>query len=209
MTTGQSFTPHVTSIFTAPMIVLFTLIFLFISLLNNQTQMTILLLLILGLVAGTKLWSRLAISKMKFQFEIDKHRVFPGEGITLKIKVENPKILPVRLQVNVLVDESQFGLDTPVMKNTFLLWFQKTELTWHLNALHRGCFNFGHPQVTISDLFGFFPRGIPKKKSVDVVVYPKIISIKPFSMPDRNFFGMPGAKSPVQDPVYVLGTREY
>ena len=28
-------------------------------------------------------------------------------------------------------------------------------------------------------------------------------------MPRRDFFGIPGAESPVQDPIYILGTRDY
>jgi uncharacterized protein (DUF58 family) len=42
-----------------------------------------------------------------------------------------------------------------------------------------------------------------------VVVYPRLISLKPLCLPKRNFFGVPGAKSPVQDPIYILGTRDY
>jgi hypothetical protein len=35
------------------------------------------------------------------------------------------------------------------------------------------------------------------------------VPLKPLSLPSRDFFGLPGAKSPVQDPIYILGTRDY
>jgi len=40
-------------------------------------------------------------------------------------------------------------------------------------------------------------------------VYPRLVPLKPLSLPRRDLFGVPGAKSPVQDPIYILGTRDY
>ena len=40
-------------------------------------------------------------------------------------------------------------------------------------------------------------------------MYPRLVPLKSFSLPRRDFFGVPGAKSPVQDPIYILGTRDY
>ena len=200
---------HMTTIFTEPLIILMALVFLFISLLNHQTQLTILILLVLGMIVFTKFWSRFSFSKMTFDSEIDKNKVFPGEKIRLKIEARNNKLLPVQLQFKLMIDESHFISDTPACENSFLLWFQKTTFSWSLKAMHRGCFNIGHPHIIAADLFNFFPRHKIRQDSVDVIVYPKIIPIRPFSMPEHYFFGVPGAQSPVQDPVYILGTREY
>ena len=67
----------------------------------------------------------------------------------------------------------------------------------------------GRPHITIADLLGFFPRQKIQPDKIDVIVYPKIIPIRPVLIPRHIFFGIPGAQSPVQDPVYILGTREY
>lgn len=198
-----------TTIFTAPVMILIALIFLFISLLNHQLQMTVLILSVLGLVAFAKLWSRFCFSKMAFDSKIDKIRVFPGERIRFKIEARNNKLLPVQLQVKAMMDESHFVSDTPASENSFLLWFQKTKFSWCIKAMHRGCYNIGNPHILVADLFGFFPRQKIWQDPVEVIVYPKIIPIRPFSMPEHYFFGVPGAQSPVQDPVYILGTREY
>ena len=146
---------HMTTIFTEPLIILMALVFLFISLLNHQTQLTILILLVLGMIVFTKFWSRFSFSKMTFDSEIDKNKVFPGERIRFNIEAGNNKFLPVQVQVKVMIDESHFISDTPACENSFLLWFQKTTFSWSLKAMHRGCFNIGHPHIIAADLFNF------------------------------------------------------
>jgi len=43
-----------------------------------------------------------------------------------------------------------------------------------------------------------------------LIVYPRLISIRPFPLPRLDFFGVPKAKHPVQDPIYILrATRDY
>ncbi|WP_300464344.1 DUF58 domain-containing protein [Desulfobacula sp.] len=200
---------HVTTIFTSRLILMMALVFLFISLLNHQNQMTLLILLILGLICITKLWSRFAFSKMTFTSILDKHKIFPGERITLDITAENAKLLPVWLQVKVRINPSHFVSDTPLCENSYLLWFQRTRFSWTLQSLKRGCYPIGNPHITIADLLGFFPKQTSHSDRVEVIVYPEIISIRPVSLPQHIFFGVPGAQSPVQDPVYILGTREY
>ena len=207
--TDQNISSHMTTIFTSRLIILIALVFLLIALLNHQNQMTLLILLILGLIASTKIWSRFAFSRITFESKIDKYKVFPGEKIILEVAAENSKFLPVWFQVKVLMDESHFVSDTPICESSFLLWFQKTKFSWKLKSLNRGYFNIGHPRITVADLFGFFPRQKIQQDTIDVIVYPKIIPIRPFSIPDHIFFGVPGAQSPVRDPIYILGTREY
>ena len=46
-------------------------------------------------------------------------------------------------------------------------------------------------------------------ETLEVVVYPRLVPLKWSTLPRRDFFGIPGAESPVQDPVYILGTRDY
>jgi uncharacterized protein (DUF58 family) len=63
--------------------------------------------------------------------------------------------------------------------------------------------------MKVSDLLGFYPREKRTEGDIHVVVYPRLVPLKPFSLPRRDFFGVPGARSPVQDPIYILGTRDY
>jgi uncharacterized protein (DUF58 family) len=44
---------------------------------------------------------------------------------------------------------------------------------------------------------------------MEVIVYPRLIPLRPLCLPKLDLFGIPGAKSPIEDPVYVYGTRDY
>jgi uncharacterized protein (DUF58 family) len=68
----------------------------------------------------------------------------------------------------------------------------------------------GPPHIRSGDLFGFFSKAHKEEtESVQVIVYPRVVPLKPYFPLKKDFFGIPGAKSPVQDPIYVLGTRDY
>ncbi|MFA5905672.1 MAG: DUF58 domain-containing protein [Desulfobacula sp.] len=200
---------HFTTIFIAPPIVVMALAFLFVSLLTRQVQMTVMILLILGLIGLTKLWSRSGFSHLSVDSRPDKTRVFPGEHIRVEILAQNNKILPVWLEAGVVTDGTGLGAETGVLETCFLLWFQETRFAFDLTALKRGCFNMGRTHFTVSDLFRFFPRERIQADATDIIVFPKIFPVLPFSLPEHGFFGVPGARSPVKDPVYILGTRDY
>jgi uncharacterized protein (DUF58 family) len=78
-----------------------------------------------------------------------------------------------------------------------------------LNAGKRGVYDVGPVRIMSGDLFGFFPKEKEMEKSFELVVYPKLVPLKTFSLPRRDFFGAAGAESPVKDPVYILGTTDY
>jgi uncharacterized protein (DUF58 family) len=61
----------------------------------------------------------------------------------------------------------------------------------------------------VGDLFGFYTKEKKSQAAVDIVVYPRLVEVKPLSLPKREFYGIPGARSPVEDPVYIYGTRDY
>ncbi|OGR27905.1 MAG: hypothetical protein A2277_21600 [Desulfobacterales bacterium RIFOXYA12_FULL_46_15] len=205
----QPVSGHLTTIFIAPPIVVLTLVFLFISLLTRQVQMAVLILMVLGLMMLTKFWSRHGFSKMEFEYEPDKTRVFPGERIRVEILTQNNKVLPVWICAEVADDGSGLVFENRSPETGFLLWFQEMRFVFDLMAVKRGCFNMGRVHITVSDLFRFFPRERVKKDATDIIVFPKIFPVRSFSLPEHGFFGVPGARSPVSDPVYILGTRDY
>jgi uncharacterized protein (DUF58 family) len=61
----------------------------------------------------------------------------------------------------------------------------------------------------VSDLLGFFSKEKKVEGIHEIVVYPRLVPLKPFALSRRDLFGIPGAKSPVKDPIYILGTRDY
>ncbi|OGP65550.1 MAG: hypothetical protein A2170_12975 [Deltaproteobacteria bacterium RBG_13_53_10] len=201
----------VPTLFVIPLIQFFVGCLLFVALLYGQRDLVILTLLVLGLVIGVKLWTRISLSGLKCRSAVDKQKLFPDERLTLRINAENKKFLPIWLQVIIPIR----GLihlparDKILRKESSLLWFQRTRFLWELTAQRRGVHHIGPFHILAGDLFAFLTREKRMDESHQIIVYPRMVPLKPFSLPRRDFFGIPGARSPVQDPVYILGTRDY
>ena len=199
------------TLFIVPLMQFFVGLLLFTALLNGQRDLTVLAFLVLGIVIGARFWSRFSLSGIKAYSTVDGQKVFPGETFTLKMSAENAKFLPVWLQMKVPVDDSLHpsSSETTIAKESGLLWYQRAQFQWELTAQRRGVHRIGPIQLKVADLFGFFPREKQTQESLQIIVYPRLVPLKPISLPRRDLFGVPGAASPVQDPVYILGTRDY
>jgi uncharacterized protein (DUF58 family) len=199
------------SLFIIPPMQFFVGVCLFISLLYGLRELTVLGLLVLGITIGARLWSKLSLTGIRYASMVDKHNLFPGEYLTLHVSAENTKILPVWLQIS-LPEEGALDPASGEMNYTRdcgLLWYQQARFNWELVARRRGVYRVGPAHMKVGDIFGFFPREKRTESDIDVIVYPRLVPLKPFSLPRRDFFGVPGAKSPVKDPIYILGTRDY
>jgi uncharacterized protein (DUF58 family) len=184
---------------------------LFIALLNGLRDLTILTLLVLGIVSGAKLWTKMSLSGIACHSVVNRCKVFPGETLTLRVNVENKKFLPVWLQMKIPVSGPVYPLsgETTLMKEDSLLWYQRTHFEWELIARRRGVHQIGAPSILAGDLFAFFSREKREEAFHPIIVYPRLVPLRSFPLPRRDFFGIPGARSPVQDPIYLLGTRDY
>ncbi len=142
---------------------------------------------------------------------VDKDKVFPGEKLNLAVTAENAKFLPVWLQLKVPLDRAIHTTfdNTTLTMESGLLWYQKVGFKYELTARHRGFHRIGPPDMEVGDPFGFFSKRKKESESLHIIVYPRLVPLKSFILPRREFFGVPGSKSPVKDPVYILGTRDY
>jgi uncharacterized protein (DUF58 family) len=201
----------VPSVLTARLVQLLVGILLIIALLNAQRDLFVLSLLVLGLTGGAWLWGRLSQLGLRCDSQIQKQKVFPNEKIVLTVLAENAKLLPIWMEINIPIGNllSPSAGTAELTKLTSLLWFQRTLFKWELSAPRRGVYNLGPLEVWTGDLFSFFPRRMRTARSHTVTVYPRLVPLKSFSLPQRDFFGAPRAMSPVQDPIYILGTRDY
>ena len=205
---------RVSSLFIIPLVLAFVGVLLFIALLYGQRDLTIVSLMLFGVVAGAKLWTRWSLVGIVCRVSVDKHRAFPGEKLSLRATAENRKFLPVWLQVKVPISGLAHGVSAdspvaPVVAETSLLWYQNARFEWELTARSRGIHHVGPLRVVSGDLFGFFPKGKDLTETIEMIVYPRLVPLRPLALPKRDFFGIPGAESPVQDPIYILGTRDY
>jgi len=199
------------SVFVIPLIQFFMGCFLFAALLHTQKVLFVTIVLILGLMTIAKVWSRLGSSAVTCLSTVDKDRLFPGEQITLECRAENVKFLPVWLQVGI---DSAAGMvflpeSIPPVRQSGLLGYQGVRFKWMMTALKRGVYQVGPPYLRTGDFFGFFLKERKDAGTLDVIVYPRLIPLRPLSLPRQDFFGVPGTESPVRDPAYILGTRDY
>jgi len=71
---------RVSSIFIVPLIVFFVGVLLFIALLHGQRDLTVFAILILGVVAGARLWSRYGLSGIRCYSAVDRTRCSQARG---------------------------------------------------------------------------------------------------------------------------------
>lgn len=202
---------RVSTIFIVPLTQFIVGSLCFVALLHGQRDLVVLAILVLAVMGVIRLWSRISLSGITCSSKVDKLKVFPGEVLTLQVRVENAKFLPVWLRITMPIDGSLKASfdDTTFTNESGLLWYQKAYFNRSLVAQQRGIHSIGPPHMQVADLFGFFPRKRVEQQDLHVIVYPRLAPLKPVSLPRQDFFGLPGAKSPVQDPIYILGTRDY
>jgi uncharacterized protein (DUF58 family) len=201
--------PRISSFFVvAPGLCLVGLL-LFVALLNGQRDLTVLSLLVLGMAGVAKLWARATRAGLRCRVALDRDRLFPGETARLTAEVENRRVLPALVEVAVPAQ----GLLPPGQRAAHgergLLWYQTGTFRWELQALRRGVYQVGPGRMRSGDLLGFYASGRTAGEPAEVLVYPRIRPLVRPAVPRRDFFGIPGADSPVRDPVYILGTRDY
>ena len=194
-----------------PLIQFIVLLLLFMALLYGQRDLALLTILILCFVGGAWLWTKASLFGLTCHSLVDKAKCFPGAKLTYVIKAENKKILPIWLQLLVPISEQLHASpgEKTLIREGCLFWFQRAHFQWELTAKRRGVHQIGPPHILAGDMFAFFFRKIKFAEQHQILVYPRTFPLPAFSLPRRDFFGIPGAKSPVQDPIFLLGTRDY
>ncbi|MGC9313777.1 MAG: DUF58 domain-containing protein, partial [Sediminispirochaetaceae bacterium] len=162
------------------------------------------------LILGTRLWSRLAAAHLSVSISLDADRVFPGEELKLTAHVENRKLLPVwmRLQLNTpgLLDT---GGDVRLGGETYLLSRESRNRHWSLRARKRGVVSFGRVRLETGDLLGLHLRRRHISIPGELIVFPRLGKLMPLHIPFQEYFGIHASKGPVEDPAWYAGTRDY
>jgi uncharacterized protein (DUF58 family) len=200
------------SIFIMPLFQAFVGVLFFIALLYGFREFILFAGILLGIGIGANIWCRMSPLHTGCELSVDRKRVFPEEKLKLCIRVFNAKFLPVLLKIVVPFDRFISGSgdeDTAFSTQCGLLWYQNSRFQKELIPLRRGIYRVGPPRLTVGDLFGFYKREKKSKAAIEIIVYPRLVEVKPLSIPKREFYGIPGTKSPVEDPVYIYGTRDY
>lgn len=185
------------------------------ALLKGARHLSVLCLSVLGTMACLKVWATVGKSNVSYTLNAGRTRLFPGDVLHLRLAVENRKFLPLSFEAHIPVDPGlriDGGGTLPAGRidaRGTLLWFESADLAWDLAAFRRGVHVVGPPVYETGDALGFYVNEDRTDGQIEVVVYPRIVHLHPLSIPRRLFFGTPGGESPVDDPVYILGTVDY
>jgi len=194
-----------------PFVWLMVVVALAASLIHHKQDMALLCLVVLLIVALAWGWSRSLNSGLILQTTTDSQKVFAGEPFVMELTVENAGFLPAWVQASPPFEEAMEVLDAGERRslNTALRWHETAHFRWGLKATKRGVYRIGPSQVSAGDLLGFFPRAKASQAGRELVVFPRLVPVGPLALSKREFFGAPAPGSPVEDPVYMLGTRDY
>lgn len=202
---------RVSSIFVVLPIQIFIAIILLFSLLYGINELILfsLLLLFMGIIAY--LWSRESIKGVRCAVKPDKTRLFPEEELRLSVQAVNAGLLPVLSTIYLSIHDSLDGSGRQEMlsERCGLFWFQKSSFDLKFHPAKRGVFHVGPLHLRAGDIFGFYRKEKEENPGIEIIVYPRLVKINPVSIHKREFFGIPGSRSPVKDPAYFLGTRDY
>jgi uncharacterized protein (DUF58 family) len=198
-------------IFFTTFVLAFVTLALFLALLYRQIELTLFALTLMGLAFGLRIWSRFSTRHLTFRLTVDKGKVFPGEEIDLRLIVENNKFLPVLVETRLLLPASLLPEDRELLirERSGLLWHQKVSFGRVLRPARRGVYQSGAYRLITGDFFGFFPKPLTEERRVDILVFPRLVPVRSFPFPNRIMFGKKAHLSPIQDPIRILGTRDY
>lgn len=199
------------SIFPIFFVQVFMVFCLFFALLFDVAELALFSLFILAMGTGSYLWSRVSLNHVNCKIALNTTRLFPGEKLKIKIRAINAKLLPVLFKVDLFIHGSitGSGRDKWLKEEICLYWFQRSVISRELFPDKRGVYNLGSPMLRGGDLFGLFFKNRAAEERFEVVVYPRIIAILPMTLLKREFFGLPGMRSPIEDPCHIFGTRDY
>jgi uncharacterized protein (DUF58 family) len=189
----------------------FMIFFLFFSLLYDVAELTLFTLIILAMGFGSYLWSQASLNHVECKITLNRVRLFPGERLKIYVQAINSKLLPFLFKVDLFVPKAIVDSEAGrwISAESSLLWYQQYVFSKEFFPNKRGVYDLGPPKLKGGDLFGFFFKNKEIKERFEIVVYPRIVNIRSITLPKREFYGIPGTQSPVEDPVFVFGTREY
>lgn len=199
------------SLFSSPVMLCMVGLFFFGALLGHQRELALLSLLVGGLMGAARLWTQLAPRRVSCGITVDRCRVYPGESLVLQAAVENAKLLPVHFTLSLAGSEVVVPApDQPGMEQSGgLFCFQQARFSWSFTARKRGIHPLGPPKLTAGDPLGYYRREIRTGEILRVIVFPRLVPLKPLRFSREDLYGSAGGPGMLPDPLYIVGTRDY
>jgi uncharacterized protein (DUF58 family) len=186
------------------------------------------LLIILSISLGIILavangWRQHSLDQVVYRRTWHFSRGFPGEETTLKIQIQNNKILPVSwLRVSdpwpraVGPDDLTILAPSHIADQGFLThvfnlrWFEKASRQYTLRFRQRGYYPVGPPELASGDLFGIYENMHQEGNSEFLTVFPELLSLSDLHLQTEDPFGDRQTRRRLfEDPNQPMGVRSY
>lgn len=175
------------------------------------------IMLILITTETGRWWSRAGLTKIEIKKGFYPQRVFAGETTRLRIRLSNPKLLPV------IIDWEQEALTGPRLpassaqasaKNlaftTIIKWFGTHSAEYEVKAEQRGCFRLPPSRIVSSDGAGFYSTMLTVNDEQWLMVYPRIVALPELGIKASDLIGEKADQRTIlPDPIRIMGLREY
>jgi uncharacterized protein (DUF58 family) len=178
------------------------------------------LLLVVGI---STLWKNAALLGVTYEREFDRHRVFPGEAIRMKLSVANYKRLPLtwlqfRDELPIAVEEeikiSQVASEITgryTLQSSFsLAGFEQSQREVTLRFPKRGYYKLGPVTYASGDIFTLFTVEREHQYIDRLIIFPQIYPLAELGLPAKEPFGdVKVRRSLFTDPIKTQGIRDY
>jgi len=203
------FTP-IPTLFVDPVPRFFLGVLLLLAFLFGSVELAGFCLVVLLLSTGAKLWRRVAAAGVTCRYPSVKLRAFPDETLAFGVHVTNSSVLPVTVRSRLIGIGTSPGFDPGEDLRVCKVGPRKTvSIDWEWNTPGRGVYRIGPPVIEAGDALGFFFVKSDREDPLEIVVYPRLIPIAGFEAQPRELFGSLRARGLIEDPVNLVGTREY
>ena len=178
------------------------------------------LVLLTGSVS--RLWSRLALERVRYRRTLRDRRAFVGEEVEVSFSVANRKVLPLPwIEVRESVPEAMPARDahtTPsaapgelhVTRSTSLAWYERVSWKHRFLCRQRGYYHFGPTRLRSGDIFGLFPSQAEIRDLQYLTVLPRLVDLPALGLPTERPFGEARSGSRIfEDPSRIVGVRDY
>ncbi|WP_297214396.1 DUF58 domain-containing protein [uncultured Flavonifractor sp.] len=187
------------------------------------------------LALAARLWAVLALRGLDVSAAPSAWGVFPGDTLTIPLRVHNGKFLPLvwaelffplSPQLCLVPEESrepdereqstlaEDGYSTQLVgerRLSFLLWYETVPLTIRWTARRRGVYSTAGWRVRTGDGFGLVQVEAPilQGGGWQLAVYPRLIKVRPELFLRNRWNSDTGARGVMEDPTVIRSTRDY
>jgi uncharacterized protein (DUF58 family) len=197
-------------------------ILLLLSIITRQPIAFLAAIFILVLALVPEIWYRYALRDLLVQHQLNQKRAFFGDTITLSLRIENQKLLPLPwleiedempMQLPLLTGKAttSFKPNRVELASSCSLWaFQRLTRRYRIKCSGRGVYTFGPALVRSGDPFGWLACEERVDARASILVYPLVAPIEAFGLPPRHPFGeRVTPRRLLEDPLRVAGVRDY